>query len=174
LAGGEVMSDDIDCGPRKGFDQILHNDNDPFGRTIARDFLKRIFKIELFSNTKNKFATDLVDGNGIKIVEVETRGSECWAGNQFKHDPVNIPARKIKDLKSGEIHYASVSKDGKTIGLTLRETVYNAIQDRQIAVNENRLGPEGEKFLQISRDKWKFYDVKTGAVIPQTYTYNKR
>lgn len=159
-----MKSNGVDCGAYKKFSKNLFDKYDSHARNIVIEFLKRHGMNVGFNS--NQYGIDLVDAlrsdPNFKI-ECETRRANHWAGQTFKYDPINIPGRKYRWLKDGKSHYFIVSEDGTTLGIAHKVDIKAAIDAGNLAENPNCFVKDGEKFIQIPRAKWKFYDVTTGA-----------
>lgn len=139
-------------GESKRFSPSLHQGNDPKSRTVVKDYLARYGMI--VDDNPNKYGVDLISKDGTLQVEVEHRLP--WIEEEFPYTEVNVPERKAKFLREGNVQYIILSRAYDRLGIIMGRDIKQFIVDENLVLNPNKYVKNNEYFFKvpISAFKW--------------------
>lgn len=141
----------------KSFDYKLFEENDPIARRKAICFLEsRGCKVE---ENIDKYGIDLLASkNGKKCyVEIERRGKKNWYCGDLLYPTLHVPSRKEKYLGKKFAYLVMSYKMDRIAWLAPSKVKLFFITNDIIEV-PNCYVPNGEKFFDIPKEEWEFYE----------------
>lgn len=142
-------------GKSKKFDSELHEGNDPKSRQVVKEYLAS--NGMLVRDNPNKYGVDLISEDGSLQIELEHRLP--WVNPQFPFSEVNVPERKAKFLRDGDVHYIILSKDYTWIGIILGKDIKPFIVNENLVENPNKFVKDKEMFFKVPIGAFKFVKV---------------
>lgn len=142
-------------GKSKRFSPSLHLSNDPKSRKVVKDFLARYGL--MVNDNENKYGVDLISSDGTLQIELERRLP--WVDEEFPYNEVNVPERKAKFLKDGDVQYIILSREFDRLGIIMGKNVKPFIVDDNLVANPNKYVREGEFFYKVPKQAFKWVKV---------------
>jgi len=142
-------------GASKRFSQSLHQGNDPKSRTVVKDFLAKNGLV--VKDNPDRYGVDLISDDGTLKIEVEHRLP--WVEDEFPYSEINVPERKAKFLKDGNVQYIILSRAYTWLGIVMGKEIKPYIVDDNLVVNPNKYVRNDEYFFKVPRDVFRWVKV---------------
>lgn len=142
-------------GKSKRFSPSLHQGNDPKSRQVVRDFLARYGLV--VKDNPNRYGVDLISDDGLLQIEVEHRLP--WVDEEFPYNEINVPERKAKFLKDGDVQYIILSRAFDRLGIIMGKVIKPFIVDDNLVANPNKYVRDGEFFYKVPKEAFRWVKV---------------
>lgn len=139
-------------GKSKRFSATLHQSNDPKSRQVVKGYLAQ-YGLIVDDNT-NRYGVDLVSADGSLQIEVEHRLP--WVDEEFPYNEINVPERKAKFFREGNVQYIILSRAYDRLGIITGKDIKQFIVDDNLVVNPNKFVRNDEYFFKIPRNSFKW------------------
>jgi len=142
-------------GRSKRFSPSLHQSNDPKSRQIVKDYLAQFGLI--VKDNSDKYGVDLVSEDGLLQIELEHRLP--WVDEEFPYAEINVPERKAKFLREGQVQYIILSRAYDRLGIVTGEIIQQFIVDDNLVVNPNKYVRNDEYFFKVPKAAFKWVKI---------------
>lgn len=142
-------------GVHKKFSKTLHGNNDPRSRQVVKDYLAQYGLI--VKDNPDKYGVDLISDDQLLRIEVEHRLP--WVDEEFPYGEINVPERKAKFLKDGDVQYIILSRAYDRLGIIMGKVIKAFIVDNNLVVNPNKFVKNDEYFFKIPKEAFRWVKI---------------
>lgn len=142
-------------GEHKRFNAALHRGNDPKSRTVVKEYLSKNGLI--VEDNSNKYGVDLISKDGTLQIEVEHRLP--WVEEEFPYAEINVPERKAKFLREGNVQYIILSRAYDRLGIIMGRDIKSFIVDENLVMNPNKYVKNNEYFFKVPSTAFRWVKV---------------